>query len=114
MAFERIQKQIHIIEDTTVIVSYDRFTTRFEIKNEDEIIYSSLLLFLPVRNARISISNKPFTLKIFWFILWRSKLVNSSNVVVKELLYRRRKKSIGLFIYFMLATSVKIGIGLVA
>ncbi len=33
MAFERIQEQTHTIADTTVFVSYDRFTTRFEIKN---------------------------------------------------------------------------------
>ena len=34
MAFERIQKQTHTIAEQTVVVSYDRFTTRFEIKNK--------------------------------------------------------------------------------
>ena len=114
MAFERIQKQSHIIAETKVFVSYDRFTTRFEIKNEEGVIYSSLLLFLPIRNAEILVNNQPFTLKILWLILWQSKLINAKGVIVSELLYRRRKTSIGLFIYFMLVSSVKIGIGLVA
>jgi hypothetical protein len=46
--------------------------------------------------------------------LWKSQLANTDGVVVKELLQRRRKKSIGLLIYFALISSVKIGIGLVA
>ena len=112
MAFERIQKQSHTIEDTSISVSYDRFTTRFEIKSSTEVIYSSLLLFFPIRNAKILINNQEYSLKILWFLLWRSKLTNSEGIVVKELLYRRRKKSIGLFIYFLLITMVKIGIGL--
>ena len=113
MVFERIQKQTHIIEDKTVFVSYDRFTTRFEIKSEEEIIYSSLVL-LPINKPKILINNQQFTLNIFWLILWKSQLINTDGVVVKELLQRRRKKSIGLLIYFALVSSVKIGIGLVA
>ncbi|MFT6987948.1 MAG: hypothetical protein ACJAT7_003814 [Psychromonas sp.] len=113
MAFERIQKQTHIIADKTVFVSYDRFTTRFEIKSEKEVIYSSLVL-LPIKKPKILINNQQFTLSIFWLILWKSQLVNTDGVVVKELLQRRRKKSIGLLIYFALISSVKIGIGLVA
>ncbi|MBA6254392.1 hypothetical protein [Colwellia sp. MB3u-55] len=113
MAFERIQKQPHTIADKTVLVSYDRFTTRFEIKSDEEVVYSSLVL-LPIKKTKILINNQQFTLKIFWFILWQSQLVNADGVVVKELLYRRRKKSIGLLIYFALISSVKVGIGLVA
>jgi hypothetical protein len=113
MAFERIQKQTHTIADKTVLVSYDRFTTRFEIKSDEEVVYSSLVL-LPIKKTKILINNQQFTLKIFWFILWQSQLVNADGVVVKELLYRRRKKSIGLLIYFALISSVKVGIGLVA
>ena len=113
MAFEGIQKQTHTIADKTVFFSYDRFTTRFEIKSEEEVIYSSLVL-LPIKKPKILINNQQFTLKIFWFILWQSQLVNADGVVVKELLYRRRKKSIGLLIYFALISSVKVGIGLVA
>jgi len=112
MAFERIHKQTHIIAGTTVRVCYDRFTSRFEVKSESEVIYSSLLLLLPIKNVDISINKQKFTLKIRWFILWQSTLVNSTGVVVSELLYRRRKKSINLFIYFMLISSIKIAIGL--
>jgi len=112
MAFERSQEQTHTIADTTVVVSYDRFTTRFKVKKDDEIIYSALLLFLPFRNADIAINNQAFTLKIRWFILWQSKLVNAEGIVITELLARRRKKSIGFFIYFLLLSSVKVGIGL--
>jgi len=113
MVFERIQKQTHTIADKIVFVSYDRFTTRFEIKSEEEVIYSSLVL-LPIKKPKILINNQQFILSIFWLILWKSQLVNTDGVVVKELLYRRRKKSIGLLIYFALISSVKIGIGLVA
>jgi hypothetical protein len=113
MAFERIQKQTHIIAGTTVLVSYDRFTTRFEIKSEEEVIYSSLIL-LPIKKTKILINNQQFTLKIFWLILWQSQLVNVDGVAVKELLYRRRKRSIGMLIYFALISSIKLGIGLVA
>jgi hypothetical protein len=98
MAFERIQRQTHIIADTKVSASYDRFTTRFEIKNEKEIIYSSLLLFVPIRNAKISINKQDFTFKIIWIILWQSKLFSNNDVVVKELIPSRRRKSIGLLI----------------
>jgi hypothetical protein len=113
MAFERIQKQTHIIVGATVLVSYDRFTTRFEIKSEKEVIYSSLIL-LPIKKAKILTNNQQFTLKVFWLILWQSQLVNADGVAVKELLCRRRKRSIGLLIYFALISSIKLGIGLVA
>jgi hypothetical protein len=114
MAFERIQQQTHIIEDTKIFVSYDRFTTKFQIKTATDLIYSAYLLFLPIRNTKISINSQPLNLKIFWLILWQAKLFNNKKVVIKELLYRRRKKSIGLLIYFMLASAVKIGIGVFA
>mgnify|MGYP003663781251 CR=1 FL=1 len=112
MAFERIQKQTHTISGLMVIVSYDRFTTRFNIMCEDELLYSSLIL-LPIKKTKIFINNQEFTLKIFWLILWKSQLLDiDGSVAIKELLARRRKKSIGLLIYFALITSAKIGIGL--
>ena len=114
MAFERIQKQKHTIVGTTVFVSYDRFTTRFKIETEDKVIFSSLTLF-PIKKSKIVINNKNFTLKILWLILWKSQLKNNDgSVLVKELLYRRHKRSIGLLIYFILISSIKLGIGLVA
>ena len=49
MAFEQIQQQTHHIADTKVLVSYDRFTTRFELKKGEEVIYSTRLLFYQLR-----------------------------------------------------------------
>lgn len=113
MAFERIQKQTHTIAEQTVVVSYDRFTTRFEIKNKQEVIFSSLVLS-PIKTSNIVINKQKFTLKILWFFLWQSQLLNSKGIVVQELLERRRRKSISLLVYFMLIISVKIGLGLMA
>ncbi len=62
MAFERIQQQTHIIADTKIVVSYDRFSTKFQIKTATEVVYSALLLFLPIRTAAISINNQSFDL----------------------------------------------------
>ena len=114
MAFERIQTEIHMTSDDKVVVYYDRITTRFHIKHGDTVVYSSYLIFLPFRKDEIIIGNQAFILKIRWFILWQSKLLKNDNVIIKELLSRRRKKSIGLFIYFLLASTVKVGIGLIA
>ncbi|MBW8185010.1 hypothetical protein [Shewanella nanhaiensis] len=111
MVFERVQKQNHHVADSELTISYDRFTTRFTIKAaEEEVIYSALLMFIPIRNKELSINNQLFTLKIRWLILWQSKLENSKGVVIKELLYLRRRKSINLFIYLILITSIKAGI----
>ena len=114
MAFERIQKQAHVVAEHNISVSYDRFTTRFEITHDHTIVFSSLLLFSLYRNTAVVIGGQVFTLKIFWCLLWQSKLVehHHQQTVVKELLTRRRKKSIGLLIYVMLASSIKLGIGL--
>lgn len=111
MSFERFQKQTHIIAGTKILASYDRFTTRFKIETENKTLYSSLTL-LPIKKSKIVIDNKAFTLKIFWLILWKSQLNHiDDSIAVKELLYRRYKKSIGLLIYFSLTMSVKVGLG---
>ncbi len=110
MTFEQIQQQTHHIADTKVLVSYDRFTTRFELKKGEEVIYSTRLLFLPIKNVNILINEQEFTLKIFWFILWKSTLVNNDNVVIKELLVHRRKKSIGLLSYCVLVSCIKVSL----
>ena len=114
MVFERVQKQSHRVADSELTISYDRFTTRFTIKAAEEVLHSSLLMFIPIRNKELSINNQLFTLKIRWLILWQSKLENSKGVVIKEFLYLRRRKSINLFIYLILITSIKAGIILFA
>ena len=63
MAFERFEKQTHTVAEVIVYVSYDRFTTRFEIKTEYEVIYSSLVLFF-IKKSKLSINGKSFVLKI--------------------------------------------------
>jgi hypothetical protein len=110
MSFERIQSQSHKIENSIVEAFYDRFTTKFELKENNETVYSSYLCFCPVRKKELLINGTPFTLKIFWLLLWQSKLENDHGIVVKELLHRRRKRSIGLLIYLGVITSVKVGL----
>jgi hypothetical protein len=110
MSFERIQSQSHKIEKSIVEACYDRFTTKFELIENNETLYSSYLCFLPIRKKELLINGTPFTLKIFWFVLWQSKLENNHGIVVKELLPRRRKRSVGLLIYLGIITSVKIGL----
>ena len=110
MSFERIQSQSHKIENTTVVACYDRFTTKFELKNDNEIYYSAYLCFMPIRKKVLLINRTPFTLKIFWLLLWQSKLESDHGIVVSELLYRRRKRSIALLVYVGIITSIKLGL----
>ena len=114
MAFERIQKEAHRINEAKVTVLYDRFTTRFQIICDDQVVYSKLLLFLPFRQADIAINNQEYTLKICWFILWQAKLTKNNKIEVRELLFRRRRQSITFFIYAVIVGCVKIGIGFMA
>lgn len=114
MSFERVQSQSHTIEDSIVAVSYDRFTTKFELKENNKTVYSSYLCFRPITKKALLINGTHCTLKIFWLLLWQSKLENSQGIVVNELLYRRRKRSIGLLIYLGIITTVKIGLGVLS
>mgnify|MGYP000559791721 CR=1 FL=1 len=114
MGFVRVQKQRHNIESIVLDASYDRFTTKFELKENDKLIYSSYLGLLPIRKCELIISGKPFTLKIFWLLFWQSKLINSNGVVISELIYQRRKRSIGLLIYLAIASMAKISIVLLS
>lgn len=109
--FERMQTAEHEIENNLISVSYDRLSTRFSIRANEKIIFSKLLLFLPIHNANLSLGENTYKLKIRWFILWRSSLSLNKKIIIKELLYRRRKRSIGLFIYFLLISLIKITIG---
>ena len=122
MAFKRIQKQTHQINDNKIEVSYDRLTTRFKITSNEKEVYSKLLLFWPIHKAILtlptvqqSLENQGYQeelqygLVIFWFIIWSSKLsLNkessktldlSNQLVIPELLEIRRRKSIGRLIY---------------
>jgi hypothetical protein len=111
MGFTRVQTQQHKLESVLLDVSYDRFTTKFELKENGSLVYSSFLALLPIRRSELLINGKPYTLKIFWLLLWQSKLQNENGLVIPELLYLRRKRSIGLLIYAAFITSAKIAIG---
>lgn len=110
--FERMQTSQHVIANSTILVSYDRLSTRFIVKANGDIVFNKLLLFLPIHNATLTFDETIFTLRIRWFLIWSSNLSVNNEIIVKELLYRRRKRSIGLLMYFVFASVVKVTIGL--
>lgn len=122
MAFKRIQKQTHQIDENKIEVSYDRFTTRFKITSNGKELYSKRLVFWPIHKATLTLpavqqslehqdnqEGLQYDLVILWFIIWSSKLsLNErssktleldNQLVIPELLEIRRRKSIGRLIY---------------
>jgi hypothetical protein len=114
MKFQRFQKRQHTFASSELDVSYDRLTTKFELKENSTLVYSAFLGLLPFRRSKLVINDKRATLTIFWMIFWSSKLQNSDDPVVSELLPQRRRKSIGVLAYVVLITTIKISIGLMA
>ncbi|WP_289116990.1 hypothetical protein [uncultured Idiomarina sp.] len=114
MKFQRTQKREHTFESAELEVSYDRLTTKFELKEKGTLIYSAFLGLLPFRRSKVVINDKTSTITIFWVIVWFSKLRNSDGSVISELLPQRRRKSIGVLAYIVLITTMKISIGLMA
>lgn len=114
MKFERIQSQKHEIADSTIDVLYDRFTTKFVVKDNNTLIYSAFLGICPIRKCEIVINGNSYSLDIFWLLLWRSKITNKDSVVINELLARRRRQSIVVLIYTAIITSMKIGLTFVS
>lgn len=104
-----MQTQSHIIANSRADVSYDRYTTKFVIRENDEVIYSVFLGLLPFRKSEIEINSQSFTVKIFWLVLWQAKIEKQKVVIIEELLYRRRRQSLAFLTYLFLMTSVKIG-----
>lgn len=114
MKFQRIQKRQHTFESSELDVSYDRLTTKFELKENGTLVYSVFLGLLPFRRSKLVINYKPSTITIFWMIFWFSKLRNSDGSVIPELLPQRRRKSIGVLAYIVLITTMKVSIALMA
>jgi len=114
MKFQRFQKRQHKFESSELDVSYDRLTTKFELKENGTLVYSVFLGLLPFRRSKLVINDKPATLTIFWMIFWSSKLQNSDGSVVSELLPQRRRKSIGFLAYIVIITTMKVSIALMA
>lgn len=99
MSFERFHKHRHIVADNMVCVSYDRFTTKFEVKIGSTIAYSKYFCFWPRHNATIQIGSSSYALSVYWFFIWGASLKKGDTVVVKELLPKRRRRSISLLGY---------------
>jgi hypothetical protein len=114
MNFERIQSQKHEIADSTIDVLYDRFTTKFVVKENNALIYSVFLGICPIRKSEIVVNGNSYSLEIFWLLLWRSKIINKGSVVINELLARRRRQSIVVLVYMAIITSMKIGLTFVS
>jgi len=110
MRFERIQTQRHEVSDSTIDVLYDRFTTKFVVKENNAPIYSAFLGIGPIRKSGIVVNGSSYTLEITWLLLWQSKLKSKDSVVINELLARRRRQSIVMLIYMAIITSMKIGL----
>ena len=99
MSFERFHKHRHIVADNKVCVSYDRLTTKFEIKVGDNIAYSKHFWFWPRHYATVQIGSSSYALGVCWFFIWGASLKKGDSVVVKELLPKRRRRSISLLGY---------------
>ena len=99
MSFERFNQHRHNVGSNSVCFSYDRFNTKFEVKVGDTIAYSKYLLFWPKHKATVQIGSSSYTLSIYWFLIWGASLKKDNSVVVKELLPKRRRRSITLLCY---------------
>ena len=99
MSFERFHQHRHIVDSNSVCFSYDRFNTKFEVKVGDTIAYSKYLLFWPKHKANVQIGTSSYCLSVYWFLIWGASLKKDNSVVVKELLPKRRRRSITLLGY---------------
>ena len=111
MGFERFQNHQHVVADNVIDVSYDRFTTKFEIKVNDVVAYTERFWLWPSHKAVIKLDSRPYLLSVYWFLLWGAKLKKDGEIVVGELLPKRRRSSIillgyGVFIILVRATLV--------
>ena len=99
MGFERIQSDQHHILNGRVDVSYDRFTTQFKLAVEGSIVYSRHLWFWPRHSAVIKIGTNEYFLNVYWLLIWRARLSDKNTIIIKELLPKRRRRSISLLGY---------------
>ncbi|AEE22626.1 hypothetical protein [Paraglaciecola chathamensis] len=107
MNFERFQKHRHIVAGNTIYVSYDRFTTKFEIKVNDTVAYSKRFWFWPKHNSVIQIDSHSYVLNVYWLLIWGAKLKKGNSIVVEELLPKRRRRSISLLGYSIFIVLVR-------
>jgi hypothetical protein len=107
MIFERYQLHRQTLCGKTLDVSYDRFTTAFEMRVDSECVYKKHLCFWPWHNNTIKVAGQTFTVKIVWFVIWQSSLQQPQHVVIKELLPKRRRRSISLVGYGIFVLLIK-------
>ena len=107
MSFERFHKHLHTVADNTICVSYDRFTTKFEVKVGDTVAYSKYFWFWPRHDATVQIGDSSYALSVYWFLIWGASLKKDDSVVVKELLPKRRRHSISILGYSVFIALVR-------
>ncbi|MFQ6371412.1 hypothetical protein [Shewanella sp. YIC-542] len=94
MHFERFQTHQHNIAGSILDVSYDRLTTKFELRADGSVVYSKYLWCWPKHRAVINMGGGDYLLKVYRFLLWGAKLSDNDALLVKELLPKRRRRSI--------------------
>ncbi|GGQ25336.1 hypothetical protein [Shewanella litoralis] len=118
MRFERQQHKTHLIDNHKIEVSYDRFTTRFNLSINEQRVYTRLLLLGPWRKQQLMINDTPYSLTIRWFVLWRSSLTPQQSSLqrpfITELLPQRRRKSIMIALYIGLISTIKLTLGILS
>lgn len=108
MSFNRFQKHQHSVAGKTVCVSYDRFTTKFEVQVDNTVTYSKHFLFWPKHSAIIQMGSRSYLLDVCWCFIWAAKLKQDDLVVIKELLPIRRRRSISMLGYGIFIVLVRV------
>lgn len=118
MRFERQQYKTHLIDNHKIEVSYDRFTTRFNLSINEQRVYTRLLLLGPWRKQQLMINDIFYYLSIRWFVLWHSSLTpqqpSPQRPSITELLPQRRRKSIMIALYIGLISTIKLTLGILS
>lgn len=107
--FERIQRAQHEIDRTLYTVSYDRLTTRLAICINNHEAFSRKLYFRPYWHSPFVHENQRYTIKINWFVLWRSTLKISDKHQIEELIPVRRRRSKTQLGYALLLILLRLG-----
>lgn len=97
--FKRFQKETHMLGERKISASYDRFSTLFTLSLDDKVLVSKRLIFRFKYKKDIEVESKTFSVHVFKFILWRSKLTEKNEVIINELIPSRKRKSLGALIY---------------
>ncbi|MCH1923743.1 hypothetical protein L9G74_10950 [Shewanella sp. C32] len=107
MGFEWVQRSSYLIDQQPLAVTYNRLTTRLVISNGEDVLFSRLVMFAPIRcTAEFAVNATHYTLKLSWLPIWSAKLMRGADVMVTELFPKRRRRSIivlGYALFMLLA-----------